>query len=175
MTEPEATEVCRDLYPRLVGALGLFCGDGLTAEDLAQEALVRLWERWSTNRRPDHPMAWCYQVGVNLARSAARRHAVEQRILRILKSEPHTIDGADATTRMLVVRGALLELPARQRQAIVARHYLRLSVGETAVAMGCAPGTVTALTHQAVVRLRRSKLLSDSDSDTYEEAEHGNP
>ena len=35
-------DVCRDLYPRLVGALGLVCGDRAMAEDLAQEALVRL-------------------------------------------------------------------------------------------------------------------------------------
>jgi DNA-directed RNA polymerase specialized sigma24 family protein len=54
----------------------------------------------------------------------------------------------------------------------VARHYLQLSVEETALVMGCAPGTVTALTHQAIASLRRSNVLASQD--TYEEAGHGN-
>ena len=169
-TEPEA-DVCRDLYPRLVGALGLVCGDGPTAEDLAQEALVRLWERWTTNRRPEHPMAWCYRVGVNLARSAARRRAVERKVLRRVEADPRADDGTEALTEALLVREAVLSLPIRQRQAVVARHYLGLSVRETALAIGCAPGTVTALTHQAITRLRGSKVLAGQG--THEEAEHG--
>jgi DNA-directed RNA polymerase specialized sigma24 family protein len=59
----------------------------------------------------------------------------------------------------------------RQRQAVVARHYLGLSIAETALAMGCAPGTVTAHTHQAIASLRRSKVLAGQS--THEEAGHG--
>jgi len=169
--EPEAAEVCRCLYPRLVGAIGLFCGDRSLAEDLAQEALVRLWERWPTNRRPEHPMAWCYRVAVNLARSAARRRAVEASLLRRVGNEPLDTDRDEPTAQALAVRAAVLELPARQRLAVVARHYLDLSVKETAQAMGCAPGTVTALTSQAVANLRRSERLVGTD--WYEEVEHG--
>jgi predicted RNA polymerase sigma factor len=91
-TELEA-DICRDLYPRLVGALGLVCGDGTMAEDFAQEALVRLWERWAANRRPENPMAWCYRVGANMARSVARRRAIEQRILRRVQADRREADG----------------------------------------------------------------------------------
>lgn len=169
--ESEAARVCRDLYPRLVGALGLLCGDGALAEDLAQEALARLWERWPTTRRPDHPMAWCYKVGANLARSAARRRAIEQRVLRRVDDDSPTVDPVEAMTAVLTVRAAVVELPLRQRQAIIARHYVGLSVAETAAVMGCASGTVTALTHQAIASLRRSELLAGPDA--YEEVEHG--
>lgn len=172
MATESGAEVCRNLYPRLVGALGLLCGDGPTAEDLAQEALVRLWERWDTNRRPDHPMAWCYRVGLNLARSGARRRAIELRLLRRVAADRGADDGTEALTQALVLRAAVLALPVRQRQAIVARHYIRLSVAETAVAMGCAPGTVTALTHQAVTNLQGT-LVGGEDS--YEEVDHGAP
>lgn len=169
--ELPAAEVCRELYPRLVGALGLFCGSGAMAEDLAQEALARLWERWPTHRRPNCPMAWCYRVGVNLATSIARRSALEKRAIRLMEADTRTVDGTEALARALAVRTAVLDLPIRQRQAIVARHYLSLSVKEAALTMGCADGTVTALTHQATANLRRSKLLAGPD--TYEEADHG--
>jgi RNA polymerase sigma-70 factor (sigma-E family) len=169
--EPEAAEMCRCLYPSLVGAIGLFCGDRGVAEDLAQEALVRLWERWPTNRRPEHPMAWCYRVAVNLARSAARRRAVEERLLRRVGNEPLDTGRDEPTAQALAVRAAVLELPPRQRQDVVARHYLDLSVKETAQAMGCASGTVTALTSQAVANLRRSERLVGTS--WYEEVEHG--
>jgi RNA polymerase sigma factor (sigma-70 family) len=156
----------------LVGALGLVCGERPKAEDLAQEALVRLWERWPTKRRPENPMAWCYRVGVNLARSAARRQAIEQRVLRRIGPDPAVRDRTDAVADALRIRAAVRLLPTRQRQAVVARHYLQLSVEETALAMGCAAGTVTALTHQAIANLRRSEVLATHDA--YEEARHGN-
>jgi DNA-directed RNA polymerase specialized sigma24 family protein len=88
-----------------------------------------------------------------------------------MRGDRPDVDGAEALARALPVRAAILTLPIRQRQAVVARHYLGLSVDETAVAMRCAPGTVTALTHQAIANLRRSKALVGRDS--YEEAEHG--
>lgn len=125
MTTESEADVCRTLYPGLVGALGLVCGDGSKAEGLAQEALVRLWERWPTKRRPKNSMAWCYRVGVNLARSAARRHAVEERVLRRVAAGPPASDQMEALTEALPIR-AVSALPARQRQAVVARDYLRL-------------------------------------------------
>ena len=106
--QAEMAAVCLDLYPRLVGALGLFCGDRSMAEDLAQEALARLWERWPTTRRPVHPMAWCYQVGANLARSDARRRTIEQRVLRRVEAASGSVDGAETLTEVLAVRAAVL-------------------------------------------------------------------
>jgi predicted RNA polymerase sigma factor len=43
----EAVELCRSLHPRLVGTLALHCGDVGVAEEIAQDALVRVVERWS--------------------------------------------------------------------------------------------------------------------------------
>jgi len=54
----------------------------------------------------------------------------------------------------LAVRAAVAGLPDRQRAALVLRYFADLSLADTAEAMGCAPGTVKALTHQALAGLR---------------------
>jgi RNA polymerase sigma factor (sigma-70 family) len=64
------------------------------------------------------------------------------------------------------VRRALAALPARQREAVVLRYVLDLSVDETAQRMGCAAGTVRALTSQGIARLRRCPGLSDLEEPT---------
>ena len=70
--------------------------------------------------------------------------------------DPGLLTTADA----IAVRTALLELTDTQRQAVVCRWYLDLSVAETAAAMDLSPGAVRALTHRATTHLR--ELLSFS-------------
>src|SRR5262245_45641115 len=64
---------CREVWPRLVGALSLTFGDAHVAEDLAQEALVRVLERWSRVREMSNPEGYVFQIGFNLGRSRWRR------------------------------------------------------------------------------------------------------
>lgn len=59
----------------------------------------------------------------------------------------------DAET-VLAVREALAALPERQRAAVTLRHLGDLSIVDTAATLGCAPGTVKALTAQALAQLR---------------------
>jgi len=165
--EVEAIErFCREVSPRLVGALTLQCGSKEAAEDLAQEAMAKVWERWNELRLSENPSGWAYRVAFNLALSAGRRRAAERRALeRMLVDEP---DGTDDATRM-ALRDALAELAPRQRAAVVLRFYGQFSVAETAEAMGCATGTVKALTSQGIARLR---LIIEFTTEG-EEAEHG--
>lgn len=144
------------MRPRLVGFLGMYCGDAAVGEELAQEALARVWARWPKVRRLDSPQAWAYRVGLNLATSLLRRRVVAVRAHRRLTAEasvsPSEIDHA----LHLDVRRAVATLPRRQRAAVMLRFFADLSVEETADAMSCAPGTVKALTHQALARLRET-------------------
>ena len=67
--EPELTELCRHEHARLVGLLALYVGDRAIAEELAQEALVRLHQHWPRVRSLASPHAWVSTVALNLARS----------------------------------------------------------------------------------------------------------
>jgi RNA polymerase sigma-70 factor (sigma-E family) len=147
----EPSAFCRELHPRLVGALALHCGDRDVAAELAQETLARVWERWSTVERMDSPEAWAFRVAFNLAASRFRRGAAERRArARLGPVDDHAPDEADA----LAVRAAVASLPPRQRSALVLRYFADLSIERTAEVLGCRPGTVKSLTNQAIASLR---------------------
>lgn len=77
--ELEALEVfCRREYPRLVRLIAVYCGDGGAAEDLAQEALARVWERWERVGGMDRPDLWARRVALNLANSWHRRRRFQR-------------------------------------------------------------------------------------------------
>jgi RNA polymerase sigma-70 factor (sigma-E family) len=148
---------CHRVRPRLVGTLSLLCGDGDTAEELAQETLARVWLRWSRVHELDEPLAiaWTCRVAVNLANSWLRRRIAERRAcarLAVRATDAHVDpDPADA----VAIRRAVAALPRRRRTALVLRYYADLPVSEVAALMGCAPGTVKSLTSKALTALRR--------------------
>jgi RNA polymerase sigma-70 factor (sigma-E family) len=166
-TDPEGVvQFCRAMNPRLVGALALHCGDAGIAEELTQETLARVWERWPAVREMPAPEAWTFRVAFNLTASRFRRVAAERRARARLHAEevpasPREADAAD----VVAVREAVAALPDRQRAAIVLRYFADLSVEATANALGCRPGTVKSLTSQAIARLRERFELSPIEED----------
>lgn len=167
--DPALVARCEQLLPRLVGSLSLQTGDRAVAEELAQEALVRLWQQWPRVQALDSPEGWTYRVAMNLASSWWRRVQAERRAKRRLAREREPVAEPPPAAAAGWLRQALARLPPRQRQALVCRYYLDLSVGETAEVMGCAPGTVRALTAQGTAALRHARQATLES----QEADHG--
>lgn len=154
-------EFCDAVRGRLVGALTLATGQRAVAEELAQEALVRAWQRWDRVSRLDAPEAWAVRVGLNLASSWRRRRLAEWRANR--RSGTGDVATDDDRAVAVAVREAVASLPARQRAVIVARFFLGYDVATTAAMLDCAEGTVKASTHQAIARLRTLGLVEDEE------------
>ncbi|WP_326561172.1 SigE family RNA polymerase sigma factor [Micromonospora sp. NBC_01796] len=138
----------------------LLTGDRGHAEDLLQTALLRTMRRWSKAR--DAPEAYVRHVLVNLSRDRIRG------LLRRPRETPLPEDrdafrtndpGLDAIGNRRLVADAVATLPIRQRQVIVLRFFEDLSVEQTALLVGCSPGTVKSYTSRALSRLR--ELLGD--------------
>lgn len=155
MSPADPAQFCDEVRDRLVGSLTLYCGDRGIGEELAQEALVRAWERWSSVSKMEHPEAWVFRTGTNLANSWLRRRGIERRaneraVTSTAASPSHGQDD------LLDLRSAVASLPPRERATVIARFYLDLSVEDTAIALGCAQGTVKATTAHAIARLKSS-------------------
>jgi RNA polymerase sigma-70 factor (sigma-E family) len=132
----------------------LITGDRGLAEDLVQDAFVKLAGRLLHLRDSGGFEAYLRRTVVNLANSHFRRRKVERRYAERQKSmlTPSTQD-PDISIRE-AARAALLGLPIRQRSAIVLRFYLDLSEAQTAELMGCRRGTVKSLVSQGLEKLR---------------------
>lgn len=164
----ELATFCTREHPRLVGALALYCGDPAVAEELAEEAVVRVCERWEEVRQMRAPGAWAHRVAINLANSYFRRRRAERRALRRAAAGETDLhrdpDGGEA----VALRRALRLLPPKERAAVVLRYYLDLPPAEVAELVGSSPGAVRVATHRGLNRLR--DLLGDGTVGALEEA-----
>jgi RNA polymerase sigma-70 factor (sigma-E family) len=148
--------VLADLYVRNAGGAlrlaYLLTGDASEAEDLVQDAFLRLAGRLLHFRDPAGFHAYLRRTIVNLARSHFRRLAIERRFIE-RQTEPPPLDAPDVSDRE-ALRCALMELPVRQRTAIVLRYFEDLSEDETAGLMRCRPAAVKSLVFRATSSLR---------------------
>lgn len=136
-----------------IGLAYLLTGDRALAEDLMQEAFVRVARRFAYLRDRDSFGGYLRRSVVNLANSHFRRRAIEQRHLPGQVGGEEAVD-ADPTDRLLL-RAALLRLPVRQRTALVLSFYEDLPQGDVAELMRCGTGAVKQLIFRAMQTLRR--------------------
>jgi RNA polymerase sigma-70 factor (ECF subfamily) len=113
------------------------------AEEIAQDAYVRVLERWDRVCRLDDPVSYLFRTATNVWRSRGRRASVALRKL-VHHVPPERDDIAAAEAHVDVLR-AIAELTARQRAALVLTDLVGLTSDEAAGAMGCRPSTVRVL------------------------------
>jgi RNA polymerase sigma factor (sigma-70 family) len=142
----ELTAMCEREHPRLVGMLGLYCGDRDVAEDVAQEALIRLCRDWRRVRKLRAPDRWLHRVAINLAHSHYRRRTIERKALSIFAARPRGDFDPETDVEALEL---LKNLPHRQKAALLLHYYLDMTVPEVAQVMEIPDGTAKTLIHRA--------------------------
>ena len=133
----------------------LLTGDRALAEDLVQDAFVRLVGRLRHLREPNAFWTYLRRTIVNLATSHFRHGRVERAYLDRVAAAP-AADANDNDELDETMHRVLLGLPQRQRAAIVLRFYEDLSDVQTAAVLGCSPGTVRSLVSRGMKTLREA-------------------
>jgi RNA polymerase sigma-70 factor (sigma-E family) len=135
----------------------LLTGDRALAEDIAQDAFVRLAGRLVHLRDPGAFGAYLRRTVVNLSNSYFRRRKVERAYLQ--RTAPPDGEGPTSSDRLVEDRAdlwqALARLPGRQRAALVLRYYEDLPERRVAELLNCRPGTVKSLVARGLETLRR--------------------
>lgn len=141
-------------YRSLVRLAGLLLGDRQAAEEVVQDAFVRLQIAWPRLRDQDRAPAWLRSAVLNGARSRLRGERVRRRHLEVVPGSAESPEaGAVAGDEHRRMLAALGQLAPRQREALVLKFYLELSEAETAAAMGVSAGSVKTHVHRGLARL----------------------
>ena len=144
-------------HAKLFRALYLIVGNSAEAEELMQDAFLKVFERFD---RIDNPTGYLYRSALNASRSRFRRLAMAARKTLPMGREPED-PFAQADLRDEVVR-ALRELPERQRAALVLVDMLDQSSEEASKSLGVTPATVRSLASHARAAL---KLTMEPDDE----------
>jgi RNA polymerase sigma-70 factor (sigma-E family) len=121
----------------------LLVDDPETAEDVVQDAFVRLHRRWLLLRDPDKALAYLRTSVVNGSRSRLRRRRTERGFVpSVLDDHPSAEHTVLRTADLRAVGDGLAALPRRQREVLVLRYYLDLSEAEIADSLGISRGSV---------------------------------
>jgi RNA polymerase sigma-70 factor (sigma-E family) len=135
----------------------LLTGDKELAEDITQDAFVKIAGRIGGLRNRSASGAYLRQTVVNLSRSHFRRKRVERAYLHREASGPQreSVEGRDVVEAD-ALWAELHALAYRQRCAVVLRYYEDLSEHQTAEILNCSVGAVKALTNRAMEQLREN-------------------
>jgi RNA polymerase sigma-70 factor (sigma-E family) len=132
----------------------LLTGDRALAEDLVQDAFVKLAGRLVHLRDPGAFDAYLRRTVVNLANSHYRRKRLERAYLRQEQGAARSAEGPFDPGARDELWGALRRLSERQRAAIVLRYYEDLTEQQVADILNCRPGTVKSLVSRGLAVLR---------------------
>ncbi|MGH2637447.1 MAG: sigma factor, partial [Actinomycetota bacterium] len=103
----EFSDFFAERYGRLARACLLLTGSAAEGEDLAQEAMARVLERWDRVSALEDPEGYLYRTAMNLHRNAVRRMTLAAR--RQVRRE--SFDDPDAAERRLDLLHAIRSLP----------------------------------------------------------------
>lgn len=135
------SEFYRARFSELAVFAGRVTGDPQLGDELAQEALSRVYARWHVMR--GEPRAYAYRVVNNLARDSWKDASRSRAALELSRRPP---DQQDASAETL---DAVKRLPRNQRNVVLLHYYADLPVEQVAEVLNRPPGTVKRWLHEA--------------------------
>ena len=133
-------------YGNTVAMVYGFTGELAEAQDIAQEAFCRAWQRWGYVAGYDNPAAWVRRVATNLAHSRWKR--ARRAAAGLLRMRHRPLDAQPVDPEHIAVVAALRKLPLPQQKALVLHHIVDLPIEEVAEHLDAPVGTVKSWLHR---------------------------
>ncbi len=143
---------------RILRLLWLVTGSRQEAEDIVQDAFLRVWERWPDVSSMDSPTGYLHRAAMNIFRNRYRRARLGLR--KAIGMEPPP-DALGAAEDRISVSGALARLTAKQRAALVLTELLGYPADEAGRMLGVRGSTVRSLSSTARAAMREARELAD--------------
>jgi RNA polymerase sigma-70 factor (ECF subfamily) len=140
-------------HARLFSALCAVTGNRQEAEEIMQEAFLKLWERWDRVSGLDDPVGYLYRTAMNVFRQRLRRARVAMRKAVGRTDREDVYERVDS--REVVIQG-LRALQPRQRAAVVLTSLRGFSSEEAAAMLGMSPGAVRMLATRGRETMRKA-------------------
>jgi RNA polymerase sigma factor (sigma-70 family) len=143
---------------RLIRILCVITGSRSEAEDIAQEAFTRVFEKWERIAGIENPGGYLERTAMNVFRNQYRRAGLAvRRTVRLAPEQDvfQLVEDRDVASR------ALAQLTPKQRAALVLTEALGYSGEEAGRLLGIKASTVWALTHQARTALQKTQEATD--------------
>lgn len=146
-------ELARERGAALTRYAYLLTGDRTAAQDLVQDALVKVFGRLRVGFAPDDAEAYVRRAILSLYVDGYRRRRSWSAVRHLVATQDATDGPEHASAQSLDVRAALATLAPQERACVVLRFYEDLTVAEVAQQMGLATGTVKRYLSNAVHKL----------------------
>lgn len=141
----------------------MLTGNQQDAEDLAQDTLIKVHQRWTRVVGSRDRAAYVHHMLINHFLSGKRKRVVGAVELREVETCDHP-DFADRLTERAALADALRELPVRERTAVVLKYYLHMNTREMAAAMGITESSARSTLSRGIHSLRRALQPVDHPS-----------
>ena len=149
--------VFRAAYPRIKRTVALILRDQEAAEDVTQEAFLKLLQHWRKVSGYEQPDAWVRRVAIRLAVRQAKRESGRRRLERIIDQRRVAVTEPDVD-----LAAAIATLAPRQRAAVVLFYFDDLPVADIARVLFVSDSTVKQHLHRA--RARLAALLTEEEA-----------
>jgi RNA polymerase sigma-70 factor (sigma-E family) len=137
----------------------LLCRDAARAEDLVQDALIRVLRRWRAAGVPDRPFGYVRKVVITEYLAWRRLRSATERVGPVEGDE--VSDPAGQVADRVLMWRLLGDLSPRARTVLVLRYYEQLADAEIAAIVGCRLATVRSIAARALQGLRAHPMLAE--------------
>jgi RNA polymerase sigma-70 factor (ECF subfamily) len=164
--QPAFEALARSIAGRLYRVAHRILRDPYQAEDAMQQALIAMWQDFSTLRDLDRFESWTYRLVVNAATSVARRDRRRQASVTLVPldigdEDPTGADASQALADRDALDRAFQRLSPEHRAVVVLRYFVGLPIEEIGRTLDIPAGTVASRLHHAMRGLRAALEAAD--------------